>query len=102
MPERPSRKGRIMVQATIEKMTFKVTQMDCAAEEQLVRMKMSDRQNVKRLVFDLPSRTVVVIHTGNSADIQRAMRELNLGASLVGREQVDELEPDPTDDRQSK
>jgi Co/Zn/Cd efflux system component len=91
-----------MAQAPLEQMTFKVPQMDCAAEEQLVRLKLSDRQGVKRLSFDLPSRTVVVIHTGNGTAIEQAMRALNLGAFLIGREQMDELAPDATDERQRK
>ncbi len=66
-----------MTHAPIKSMTFKVSQMDCAAEEQLVRMKLSDQQDVKHLAFDLPGRTVVVTHTGNSAEIERLMRELN-------------------------
>lgn len=85
-----------------EQMTFKVPQMDCAAEEQLVRMKLSDQEGVKRLTFDLPGRTFVVTHTTNGVEIEGLMRELNLGASLVGREQVDELEPDASEEQQRK
>ncbi|HEY5864649.1 MAG TPA: cation transporter [Candidatus Tectomicrobia bacterium] len=84
----------------MERMTFQVPQMDCTAEEQLVRMKLSDREDVRRLAFDLPGRTVVVTHTGSSADMEGLMRELGLGASLVSREQVDEREPDASDERQ--
>ena len=91
-----------MAQTRIESLTFKVPQMDCAAEEQLVRMKLSGHEDVKRLAFDLPGRTVAVTHTGNGADIERAIQELNLGATLVGREQVNEREPDATDEQQRK
>lgn len=86
----------------MERMTFKVPHMDCAAEEQLVRMKLADREGVKRLAFDLSDRTVAVVHTGNSAGIEQAMQELNLGASVIGRETVDELEPDAGDEQQRK
>lgn len=82
--------------------TYTVPQMDCAAEEQLVRMKLGDRQDVQRLTFDLSARTVVVTHTGNSADIDQAMQDLNLGATLVGQEIVDALEPDASDEHQRK
>jgi len=91
-----------MTQAPIESMTFKVPQMDCGAEEQLVRMKMSDQQDVKHLAFDLPGRTVIVTHTGNSAEIERLMRELNLGASLVKQERVHKIQPDTTNEQQRK
>lgn len=35
--------------APMESMTFKVSQMDCGAEEQLVRMKLTDEQDVKHI-----------------------------------------------------
>ncbi len=91
-----------MTRTLLESMTFKVSQMDCAAEQQLVRMKLSGHEAVKRLAFDLPGRTVAVTHTGNGADIERALQELNLGTTLIGREQVDELEPDTADEQQRK
>lgn len=89
-----------MTYAPMESMTFKVPQMDCGAEEQLVRMKLADQQDVKHLAFDLPGRTVVVTHTGNSTEIERLMRELNLGASLVKQERVNRIQPDTTNERQ--
>ncbi|HAJ34567.1 MAG TPA: cation transporter [Chloroflexi bacterium] len=76
--------------------------MDCAAEEQLVRMHLSSIADVKRLAFDLSQRTVVVTHTGSNAVIERMMHELNLGASLVGHSQIDKMEPSIDDDRQRK
>lgn len=85
-----------------ERIIFNVPHMDCAAEEQLVRMKLADHEEVKQLSFDLPARTLVVTHSGNSGAIETAMQELNLGAALVQREQVDELEPDATDVQQRK
>ena len=86
----------------LERLVFRVPQMDCAAEEQLVRMKLADHQAVKQLAFNLPGRTVAVTHTGDSAEIERLMQELSLDASLVGREPVDELEPDAGDEQQRK
>lgn len=91
-----------MTNPPLEHLLFKVPQMDCAAEEQLVRMQLSSSADVKRLAFDLPQRTVVITHTGSSAAIERLMHELNLGASLVERSQIDELEPGTDDDRQRK
>lgn len=87
----------------MENLTFKVPAMDCAAEEQLVRMKLADQQEVKRLAFDLPQRTVVITHTGNSSTIEQLMNELNLGASLVQQEsvaEIDELEVNAEDQQQ--
>jgi Co/Zn/Cd efflux system component len=86
----------------LERLTFNVPKMDCAAEEQLVRMKLSDYQQVKHLAFDLAARTVAVTHTGHGAEIERMMHDLNLSAALVDREAVDEIEPDAGDEKQRK
>lgn len=91
-----------MTHVPLEILRFKVPHMDCSAEEQLVRMQLATCEDIKRLVFDLPERTVAVTHTGNSGEIERLMRELNLGAALVERAPVDELEPDAGDEHQRK
>ncbi|HEU4325280.1 MAG TPA: cation transporter [Roseiflexaceae bacterium] len=83
-----------MTDRPLERMTFAVPHMDCAAEEQLVRMKLADQEQVKHLAFDLLGRTVVVIHAGDGAAIEQALRDLNLGASLTAREAVDDEEID--------
>lgn len=84
----------------LERLTFAVPRMDCAAEEQLVRMHLAERDDVQRLAFDPAARTVVVTHSGDGATIERALRDLPLGASLIGREAADESEPDARDERQ--
>lgn len=93
-----------MIDRLLGQLTFSVPQMDCAAEEQLVRMRLADRDDVKRLTFDLDRRTVVVTHAGDSAAIEQAMRDLNLGASLTGREAVDadDVELDANDAQERK
>lgn len=73
----------------MQSMTFKVPQMDCAAEEQLVRMALADFEEVQRLDFDLQDRTVVITHAGDSASIEQAMQKLQLGASLTNQETVE-------------
>jgi Co/Zn/Cd efflux system component len=79
-----------MTERPLERLTFTVPQMDCASEEQLVRMKLADLDGVKHLTFDLDRRSVVVIYSGDGAAIEWAMRDLNLGASLAEREGVDD------------
>lgn len=80
----------------MQSMTFKVPGMDCSAEEQLVRMKLADQPEVKHLAFDLPNRTLVVSHTGDSGVIQRLLDELKLGALLVGQAEVSEIDEQET------
>lgn len=87
----------------MERLTFKVPQMDCSAEEQLVRMKLEGQPDIAHLAFDLPARTVMVTHSGNAPTIERLMGELKLGASLVERAEVDENEVvDASDDQQRR
>jgi Co/Zn/Cd efflux system component len=89
-----------MTDLAYERLLFKVPQMDCAAEEQLVRMQLANDQDVRALTFDLAQRTVAVTHSGSGVEIERLLRELNLGATLVARSTVDEVEPDVVDSRQ--
>lgn len=98
------REPRGMTEQPLERLTFTVPHMDCAAEEQLVRMKLADREGIRRLTFDLASRTVAVIHNGDRAAIEQAMRELNLGASLAGQEVVDDdtVDLDASDTQQRR
>ena len=70
----------------LERLTFDVPGMDCGSEEQLIRMRLAGRDDVKSLRFDLPARTVVVVHSGDAAAIERSMIDLQLGAKLAARE----------------
>lgn len=72
----------------LEQLTFDVPGMDCGSEEQLIRMRLSGRDDVKKLTFDLPARTVVVVHSGDAAAIERSMIDLQLGAKLASREEA--------------
>lgn len=91
-----------MANQTLERLLFKVPQMDCAAEEQLVRLQLSNHEGIKGMAFDLTRRTVAVTHTGSSAEIERLLYDLSLGATLVEQREVDELEPAAADARQRK
>lgn len=71
--------------------TLRVPQMDCAAEEQMIRMKLAQDTTIKRLDVDLPSRQLVVIHAGNDADIERAIRELRLDVEVIAHEAADDV-----------
>jgi Co/Zn/Cd efflux system component len=82
--------------------TFKVQKMDCAAEEQLVRLCLSEQQAVKHLAFDIPNRTVVVTHTGDSTPIEYLLDALNLDSTLISQNQAEELELDARDEQQRK
>lgn len=67
----------------MEKSVYRIPQMDCASEEQLIRMKLDGKNEIKNLDFDIPKRTLTIIHTGDSKEIDKELKELNLGSELV-------------------
>ena len=73
--------------ATMMETVFHVAQMDCPAEESMVRMQLEGAPGVYSLVFDLDNRTVQVFHDRDPADIAEQLEQLKLGATL--RESVE-------------
>lgn len=66
----------------MQRSVFRVPKMDCAAEEQLVRMALDDVTEVRSLDFDLAQRTVSVWHDGDVGAVTRKLDPLALGAEL--------------------
>jgi cation transport ATPase len=64
--------------------TFHVPKMDCAAEEQVVRMRLEGMGGVRRLAFDLSARRLTVIHVGGAEAVTDALSGLGLGARQEG------------------
>ena len=62
---------------------FHIAGMDCAAEEQLVRMALSDLNRIERLDFDLEHRDVLIEHNASVEAINAALQRLDLGARHV-------------------
>lgn len=67
----------------IQQTLFKIAQMDCTAEENLVRMKLETIAAIKALEFDLAQRRLTVFHEGEIAPIEQALASLNLGSTLI-------------------
>jgi Co/Zn/Cd efflux system component len=67
----------------MERTLFKISQMDCPAEEQMVRMKLAGFTAVKKLSFDLENRCLSVFHEGGLDGIKTAIASLNFGDSVV-------------------
>jgi Co/Zn/Cd efflux system component len=57
--------------------------MDCSADEQLVRMRLSHLPAVRDVSVDLGARTVSVNVDGSPEEVLAPLRELGLGASLI-------------------
>lgn len=70
---------------------FHVAGMDCAAEEQLVRMALSDLDAVTRIDVDLDQRDVVIDHDTSADVIDAVLRPLDLGTSHV--DDISEIAP---------
>jgi hypothetical protein len=47
--------------------------MDCPSEEQLVRMKLEGIESITKLEFDIPNRTLAVIHLKASPQTPQLM-----------------------------
>ena len=71
---------------------FRIAGMDCAAEEQLVRMALSDLDDIDRLDFDLEHRDVLIEHNADVEAINAALERLDLGAHHV--DDTSEIRPE--------
>lgn len=85
----------------MKKSTYKITKMDCASEEQLIRMKLAKIAQVKQLTFDIAERKLEVLHTDTAAPITSAIDSLNLNSSKVSTEDTEEIIL-PSDDAEQK
>lgn len=74
------------------KSKFHISKMDCPSEEQLIRMKLSEISEVKKLDFSLNERKLIIYHSGNLKSIKIAISELNLGDELKNSITVDNVE----------
>lgn len=72
------------------KTEFSISKMDCASEENLIRMKLSDFETLK-LEFDLENRTLTVYHANNIDPIDHALSELNLGSKIILTHAIDKV-----------
>ena len=67
----------------MQKTTFSLPQMDCAAEERLVRMAVRGDASVRQIEADLSARTVDIYHDGPAESVLRLLEPLNFGAKIV-------------------
>lgn len=85
----------------MNKSTFNVAKMDCAAEEQLIRMKLTNHQEIEQLQFDLAHRQLTVLHAGPVEPIAQTLSELRLDSRLLETEHAGlaELTEEAPEDR---
>ncbi len=66
----------------MNKSLFKISKMDCPSEEQMIRMKLDDIGEIKRLEFDIPKRKLLIYHDGELEKIKTSLDQLGLGSEL--------------------
>ncbi|MEJ5265565.1 MAG: cation transporter [Bacteroidales bacterium] len=71
----------------MQKTIFKIIKMDCPSEEQLIRMKLQNFDEIKSLEFDIANRKLTVHHIGESQPILSALETLNLDTTLISTEE---------------
>ena len=84
----------------IHRSVFNVKSMDCAAEENLVRMRLDTIDSVRALNIDLPESTIAVYHDGSVEVITSALESLGLGAMHIESNQVDHPVLETADQKQ--
>jgi Co/Zn/Cd efflux system component len=67
----------------MQKTVFHIPKMDCPSEENLIKLKLNDFSDIVNLDFDIPNRKLTIFHKENSAKIESAIDELNLGSKLI-------------------
>ncbi|WP_406564521.1 cation transporter [Acinetobacter qingfengensis] len=68
--------------------TYSIPDMDCAAEEQIIRMALSTIQEIHRLTFNLAERQLKVLHTCDEYIITDKLKTLDMGAQLDLTQQI--------------
>ena len=63
--------------------------MDCPSEEQMIRMKLADLQNIDSLDFDISNRTLIVFHQDNYDEILQRLDSLNFDTTFQSSVSID-------------
>lgn len=84
----------------MEKVEFRIDKMDCASEENMIKMKLEGKPGILDLQFDLPRRTLTVVHEGQLPLIQESLESLRFGAVILNRENTREFQKAAPDRRE--
>ena len=58
---------------------YNIPKMDCPSEENMIRLKLDGLDDIRKLDFNLDSRTLYIMHSGDSQEITDRLEMLNLG-----------------------
>lgn len=71
---------------------FKISKMDCPSEEGLIRLSLEFIPSIKKLSFDLGSRTMTAYHDGDVTELLSKLEPLKLDSRAVSTKELDEVE----------
>lgn len=86
----------------MKKTIFKIEQMDCPSEENLIRMKLQNIESIAKQEYDLKGRTMTVYHTGDYQTIEQQLATLNLGSHFIDSSETKEEFQVEEDNKQRK
>ena len=84
------------------KTTFKISKMDCPAEEQMIRAKLEGMTDIQSLMFDIPKRQLEVYHTDSYETFFAALESLKLDTKVISSEAIDAMDMEDDHHRQSR
>ena len=76
---------------------YKIEEMDCPSEENLIRMKLQSVDGIRRLDFDLSKRTLDVYCEDAADAVTPALESLDLGARLLATSESDDIGEESSD-----
>ena len=80
---------------TLRETSFKLPKMDCAAEENMVRLALDQQRDIQTLEFDLPRREVKVVHASEPELVATRLQPLGLGATLLTTREIKAFKAEP-------
>ena len=84
------------------KTIFKISKMDCPAEEQLIRTKLDGISAIQGLQFDIPNRQLEIYHWDSYETIFVALDSLQLGTKLLSTQSIEAMDTVEDGHRQSR
>ncbi|MFD2567644.1 cation transporter [Pseudotenacibaculum haliotis] len=70
----------------MKKTLFRISKMDCPSEENLIRLKLTENNNIKHLDFDLENRNLVIYYDQDLDTIAKELNSLQLGEKFIKTE----------------
>lgn len=71
----------------MKKTIYHISKMDCASEEQMIRMKLEEFK-IEKFEFDLANRKLTLFHNADDKNITSALEELKLNSAFVSSEEA--------------